>query len=119
MVDLKGDTLSKVMAMRLANFRHKAEFGDHGSAEHSGFIVVEALHQVPDDVNYGPDGQPSGFNYPECTAHLMKAMQQIQREMAEQQHDIKDVKAAMRTITRATGRLGDYFLPAPRACLTA
>ena len=73
--------LAKVMAMRPVDFRYKPEYGDKGKYEHSGFIAEEAIQQVPVDVTIGEDGQPSGFNYPEYTAYLTKAIQEQQSQI--------------------------------------
>ena len=93
-VPIPDGALDSIMKMRPVNFRYNKGYGDSGATERGGFIAEEALKVIPVDVVMDKDGKPGGFNYPEYTAYLTKAIQEQEGEIQSLKQEAAASKGA-------------------------
>lgn len=72
--------LSDVMNLRPVTFNFKSEM-NMGSDRAIGFIAEEVEKIVPELVSYDREGKPSGVNYPNMTALLARAVQELNAKL--------------------------------------
>jgi len=67
--------LAEILKLRPVLYDLKPEHGDVKNKP--GFIAEEVESVLPNIVSYGDDGLPSGLDYPQYTAYLTKAIQEL------------------------------------------
>lgn len=79
--DLRGDAVSKVMALRPVSYFYKKGYGDDGATQKLGFTAEDMDRAIPEIVGRDQSGKPNTIDMNGMIPVIVKAIQQQQAEI--------------------------------------